>query len=173
MNSSQLDLICGSYDKVIKPYFRGVFSSDAYELYHAETIIPNELNFYVVNSAPSSTRGEHWLLICKGSKSIFFDSFGKLPNFYNLGYFEQVNKSRLQGKSKICGLYCVLFAHQLAQGKKMTSFISEKFSPTQLDDNDLQVIDWFQQQSYGYLLRKDCYTNNCISYEQLMQSYKK
>lgn len=173
MNSRQLDLICGSYDQVIKPYFRGVFSSDAYELYHSEILIPNKLNIYIVNSAPSSTRGEHWLLICKGNKSLFFDSFGKPPSFYNLGNFEHVNTVRLQGKSKICGLYCILLAKQIAQGKHMTSFIHEKFSPTLLEVNDTQVIDWFQRQPYGYLLRKDCYTNNCLSYDQLIQSYKK
>ena len=168
MNSDQLEKICTAYDTVIRPYFRGVFSHDAYLLYHEESLQPNQLNIYIVNS--SSTKGEHWLMICKGNKSIFFDSFGKSPSFYNLGSFEQVNKTRLQGKSRVCGLYCILFAHQIALGKNMHSFIGENFSQLMLDENDVQVIEWFKKQPYGYMLRQDCYSNQCISYSQLMQS---
>lgn len=168
MNSSQLELICKSLDSILKPYFRGVYSLDAYKLYANELLQVNQLNIYIVNSQPAASQGEHWLLICRGCRSIFFDSFGKSPTFYGINdTFDFVNDQRVQGDSRICGLYCIYIARKIAQSVHLKTHLQSAFSSYDLNKNDLQVIDWFHSLPYGYLLREDCYNNKCISYSQL------
>ena len=169
MNSAQLELICGSLDPIVKPYFRGVYSLDAYKLYGNESLQVNKINIYIVNSQPAASEGEHWLLICRGCRSVFFDSFGKLPTFYGVNVtFDFVNDQRVQGNSRICGLYCVYVARKIVQSVHLRTHLRSVFSFIALNNNDLQVIDWFRSLPYGYLLREDCYSNNCVSYKQLL-----
>ena len=168
MNSTQLELICGSLDPILKAYFRGVYSLDAYKLYADELLQMNKINIYIVNTQPAVSQGQHWLLICRGCRSIFFDSFGKSPAFYGINdTFDYVNEQRVQGDSRICGLYCIYIARKIVQSVHLKTHLQSAFSFYNLNNNDLQVIDWFRSLPYGYLLREDCYSNKCISYNQL------
>ena len=178
MNTEQLYRICGHYDKSIMPYFRGVFAYDTYLQYKDEYCVPNQkMNIFIVNTEPSFSRGKHWLLIILdkfGQPYLYFDSFGKNPLFYGIEErFEEKNEFRVQGVSKLCGLYCVLIANVVANNKSMTSFVNSYFSRHELRNNDSLLIDWFRKQPYGSILKEDCVKSDCISYAELMSTHLK
>jgi len=70
-------------------------------------------------------------------------------NFININ-FERVlicNKHPLQSeKSQNCGLYCVLFLHAIALGKKYSDFLAQ-FDIINLDANDIKVKKLLEQMS--------------------------
>lgn len=78
---------------------------------------------YIVNSAPSSSKGEHWLAIRLLPDAIeFFDSYGQPPCHYTLlsMWLQDAMKQqprrrllyyrqRIQGPHAYCGAYCFYF----------------------------------------------------------------
>ena len=99
-------------DSFTKPIFIGALARDE---------LPKNINYptcFVLNTQPRSSRGEHCLAIFfeNNQKSHFFDSYGLSPKYYGLdNYLKEhsknieFNKTRLQGLSNYCGLYCILF----------------------------------------------------------------
>lgn len=169
MNTEQIDLICGQLDSEIRPYYQGCYSLDNYISYNDVYYNPETVNIYIVNNQNSSSKKDgHWLLISK-NPNVFFCSFGKGPLFYGLeNKFDEVNTIRVQGKSRICGLYCIYFASQIAKGAKMSALVKSHFSPVALNSNDSLILNWTLQQPFGYLL--GCKGSQCLSFEELMDS---
>lgn len=76
---------------------------------------------YIVNSAPASTKGEHWLAIRLLPDVVeFFDSYGQAPWHYPIVYawLQDAMKDRrhllyyrqrIQGPHAYCGAYCFYF----------------------------------------------------------------
>ena len=57
-------------------------------------------------------------MICRGCRSVFFVSFGKLPTFYRVNVtFDFVNDQRAQGNSRICGLYWIVRYFMMENGR--------------------------------------------------------
>ena len=59
-------------------------------------------------------------MICRGCRSVFFDSFGKLPTFYGINdTFDFVNDQRVQGNSRICGLYWIIVRDFMMENRRV------------------------------------------------------
>lgn len=111
MNGQTLADLCRA-DATLEKQFGGVFSVD-----NLPFRVARYPSAYIVNTAPSLDRGQHWLAIYFSSarRSIVFDSFGTLPspvrsfvvrNSVACAY----NTHRIQNiRSQTCGLYTLLF----------------------------------------------------------------
>jgi hypothetical protein len=80
---------------------------------------------YFVNTAPTSTGGEHWcVLIIRKEYCEFFDSFGKSPEEYALiqGFVSHCKKIKYNADryqsflAKTCGHHCIFFSMMRARG---------------------------------------------------------
>jgi hypothetical protein len=83
-------------------------------------------HLYFVNTAPTSSGGEHWcLLIIHKTYCEFFDSFGNSPEVYDVlkCFISQCKKIVYNGDqyqsflAKTCGHHCIFFAILRAHGK--------------------------------------------------------
>jgi hypothetical protein len=107
-------------DHVVRKIFLGVFARDE---------LPQKVKYpscFVLNNRPRSHSGEHWLAIYynKDKTAMFFDSYGQEPKEYKLESFMNktspdwlYNKTRIQGFSQYCGLYCITFLLLAARNK--------------------------------------------------------
>ncbi|MED5363446.1 MAG: hypothetical protein VX790_04620 [Bacteroidota bacterium] len=104
MNSYQLEIVL-TKDRNSLEKFIGVFPMD---------LLPNDLPAkpfcLVVNSAPSSSQGEHWLAVFVNTNGHgeLFDSYGHPADFYDqrLEVFLEKNcldHSFMQENYKVCG----------------------------------------------------------------------
>lgn len=146
-------------DTVTSRHFRGVFSCDGLLLER----FPHNNCFVIVNTAPSTEKGKHWILLFKKTKTILFDSLAKKLSDYDqcvisaIQHFSgDLNKiihtsKRIQSSSStFCGYFCLYVAHELSRRKGINSILL-KFSNDKTD-NDTQIIYWFQ---YCYLNGKN------------------
>lgn len=98
--------------------------------------------FQIVNTAPSGSFGEHWLLVARmanGKTLIFYDSFGRplqnnFPLLYNMlkAKYNSIGVSIKQfvpshsltqsSNSTLCGLYCIFLAHFIFTNKILSGF---------------------------------------------------
>ena len=99
----------------------------------------------IVNSAPSSTKGEHWLAIRVQPDCVeFFDSYGhppwKYPTIYE--WIKGLNKARtfslkqrIQGEKAYCGAYCFYFLSERPFSSSLfaTLFENPRYIFTSLD----------------------------------------
>ncbi len=177
MNAGQIEFIASDLDTVIKPYFKGVFALDNFIAYAQEFMNLENKNVFIFNSQPVDEAGDHWLLATFGpgqGNVVFFDSFANPPDFYSsaLGKFlgDDITTSpfRIQGDSRICGLYCILIARVLCSGGNAPAFIEQKFSSYNLTDNDESVIAWISTTEYGDILRETCRSDlqPCLNYQE-------
>ncbi|MEL7520383.1 MAG: hypothetical protein AAGJ80_01975 [Cyanobacteria bacterium J06553_1] len=103
---------------------------------------------YIVNSAPSSSKGEHWLAIRLRPDAVeFFDSYGQAPWHYPLIYAwlkDAMKKrrqrllyyrQRIQGPNAFCGAYCFYFLCERPFNRSFyaTLFDNPRFVFTSLD----------------------------------------
>ena len=141
MYSSQLTE-CLLKDKYTKEKFIGVLARDE---------LPEHLKFpccFILNTKPRNHRGEHWLAFYYDTegKCDFFDSYGQSPSRYNLTDF--INKSsrsrwfwnrkRIQGRSKFCGYYCLLFLLFRSRNKQNNFF---NFFSNIYSKNDKKILN--------------------------------
>ena len=140
MDSKQIYTILKSDSKVEDLNFLGVFPTD---------LIPmSALKFpccLVINTKPSSHKGEHWVAVVKTSErtGIYFDSFGVPP--YNLPEIGDVlencsewrfNETNLQSPfSTVCGQYVIFFLTYIARGFTLDHIVNL------LNNNDLNTND--------------------------------
>lgn len=128
-----------------RPLFRGTFARD--EIAREKS----EPGLYVVNTAPRSSRGEHWCLMFvpstiinnKGNNNIlYFDSYGLKPLYKE--YYQFIhprstfyyNSKRLQGYgTATCGLYCLYVGALLSCGFSLQE-CTKRFSSTNFSHND-------------------------------------
>jgi hypothetical protein len=132
---------CMRNDLHTKNIFLGVYAFD--ELPSRRLIL--KPSCFIFNTEPRSEDGEHWLacFIDENGFCNFFDSYGLDPKFYGLEtYFEStfnaihINRQRIQGASKFCGLYCILYL--LFRSRHLSKLFYNKFS-SNFDENDLLI----------------------------------
>jgi len=177
MNENQLEKICAIYDKDIEPFFRGVFPADTFISHWRTYFRENKLNLYILNTEDSFSPGSHWIVYAREGKEVgYFDSFGRSPRFYGLDLPDVKPSSiitdyRIQGNSKLCGLYCVLACSKLSRGVNLTSFLKNSFSRIDISKNDKRLLNWMKNQPYAKVLKKKCSdpTSFCIPYSELIE----
>jgi len=182
MDTHQLSLVCERLDPAIKHFFRGVFSLDNFILDGSNYVDSSSNNILIFNNRIAASRLKgHWLLMCLNSKTLsLFDSFNKEISFYgnkldeyilglSSGVTLETTPFRVQGNSKLCGVYCIFVAHHLAKGSRLPQLIQEHFSSSNLAENDNKVLTWFVQQPYGYLVSERCKEkdSDCVTFEEL------
>ena len=77
--------------------------------------LPND-TFAIINTQPSNTPGEHWIMIAKFHHELYFaDSFGLSINNYPFlkQNYSQMVRTRLQDHPSVCGFYTIYAAFQL------------------------------------------------------------
>ena len=148
-------------DPMTSKTFYGVFPSDK---------LPQTIEKYpcgiVANTDPSDKPGEHWIAMFisieqKGSlkKGSFFDSLGKLPEFYGTSFTNFLNKHcnewgfnsrKLQSDwSAVCGEYCLFYLYQRSRGHSLNKIVRVFNNNTLINDamvsqfvkNHFKVID--------------------------------
>ena len=142
MNTTQIQQAISS-DPAAGPHFLGVFASDQ---------IPRRISQFpaslVVNTDPSSERGEHWVAFYfdKHGNVEYFDSYGFAPiNCELMRFFESNgknhtwNKVQLQGlKSNVCGQWCIAYIVKRSRGQSRAQIIKGLKSDTKVN-SDRQV----------------------------------
>lgn len=116
-------------------------------VYAADTLPPSppSQSCYIVNSAPASSRGEHWLAVRVLPNCVeFFDSYGQPPWCYPLIYawLQGLRKARIlylrqriQGPRAYCGAYCfyLLSERPFSRSLYATLFDHPRYVFTSLD----------------------------------------
>jgi hypothetical protein len=131
--------------------FAGVFAKD-----QLPAIVKNKPIFYIVNTDPIASPGEHWIAMYIGDEVEFFDSLGRNPNYYgerleyfliNNGYTNDYNYSceRIQNYESIaCGQFCIYYC--LLRNMKYTfSEIMNHFNYEDLSMNDDIVTNFYNK----------------------------
>ena len=80
--------------------------------------VPNRPNdtFAIINTHPSNTSGEHWIIIAKFHHALYFaNSFGLSMNNYPFlkQNYSQMIRTRLQNHPSVCGFYTIYAAFHL------------------------------------------------------------
>ncbi len=137
MNSTELKKHI-SYLYPLNKLFNGIFSID--DVATAPLVYPL---YIICNTAPSYSRGEHWIAIYIKNKSYgeFFDSYGRAPNkdFKHFLYSRckkiVSNKKQVQGLfTNVCGGHCMYFLFHRSKGSSMNEIIKKM--------NDNVVVSW-------------------------------
>ncbi len=129
MFSTTIDKILKA-DKYSSHFFKGVYARD-----QLPSLKDNDC--IILNNQNKNHAGEHWLAIfVENGFGHFFDSYGNHPSRYNLvDYLNSntlnwnYNSLRIQGESKYCGYYCVLFILFKSRGllNKFYTYFSENY----------------------------------------------
>lgn len=159
MNNLQIKKIL---DATLTVNFLGVFPKDM--LPSARTLSHSKYPLcYVVNTAPSTSSGEHWVAYYLTSPSSieFFDSYGEPPSTYSLDFHHSVtnyNSRRLQSfSSTVCGHYCIMYLISRSRRLSLGNFLSH-FS-SNYSDNDRKVGSFIKTN----FLYNCCFsTNTCF-----------
>lgn len=119
-------------------------------------------SLYILNTAPSSSPGEHWCVVCffRGRIAYFFDSYGKPPGHYDLTeilapYADHVyhNSKCVQGETaKTCGHHCIYFSVLLSYGNTPDEIMAT-YDNSSMRKNDNMVYK-FVADRFGELLAK-------------------
>ena len=140
MNSAQLDHALRN-DPCTAGIWRGVYPIDHIKTLPDSSDLPAA---YIVNTAPSTHSGEHWVAFYFPStgKSELFDSYGYGPKSPEMTTFLKSyghggwikNARRLQGSlTTVCGQYCVFLLTLRARGKTLSE-IEEYFEDPEWND---------------------------------------
>ena len=162
MNSQQLITIL-KRDRYTAPFFRGVFPINR--------LPPIQEGLYVVNTAPHTHPGLHWIALFVKNDTIEYltvmeeilhprcDDGGKNKRWMS-------NPIPLQSPlTSVCGQYCVYYLLHRARGIDMTTLLMD--FGADVDDNDKLVYDFVQDRyDLNHLTLVD--TENIIS--QLAQA---
>ena len=105
--------------------------------------------FYIINSAPSSDPGKHWLAVYIATVPEFFDSLGHSPGFYHIKFedllVEMYNSRRLQNYgSSVCGQFGIYYILSRIQGNTMDEIVS-RFDSYNLRNNDISIVKFYDK----------------------------
>ena len=135
-------------DRYTKKLFRNVTARG--KLPHSVKKIPSA---YVINTDYYFQKGIHWVFIIFSTKyTLFFDSFGFNPIYYNFPLIVKrggvpliLNTLALQSQSSsACGYYCVYFIFFLSRGKNLNEILNH-FSKTNKKWNDEYVFHFVRK----------------------------
>ena len=127
-------------NNVTSRYFLGTFPACNYP------ISKKDVYSFITNTDEHNQPGEHWnSWFVRGSKIIFFDSFGRPPhhqafpqhyrdlikNFNTVEY----SLTQIQGlDAATCGLYCVHCIYVLSLGLDLNNFINDYYNDFKRND---------------------------------------
>ena len=166
MNTNELRCML-TKDPVTRAYLRNVYALDQFEEFVRENSLIEGL--YVINDQPIHKLGRHWLLVLvesENKKIVFFDSFGRPPDYYNLLRLLiqsktntkrrkavsgiELNSIQLQSLySNVCGGYVVFFATQLCRGEMLKDIV-KRFDKTNFQKNDEMIIHFIRKYFPGH-----------------------
>lgn len=113
--------------------YGGVLASDQLKFIKNDKI-------FVVNTKPSTHRGQHWTVIdTRGPRWYFFDSFGRSPSYYGFPKMKYWTRP-LQGNSDTCGLWCCYYIVNVARNKTPTGAF-KRFKKNK-NKNDEYITRW-------------------------------
>ena len=112
---------------LLKHKFLGVFAANNFP----QKLKPN--SFLIVNAATAESFGTHWSLLCQKEDQLFFaDPLGQSISSYKDVYqriisveekakiYQLLKDQPIQSKnSKLCGLFCIYFAHYIFNSQKI------------------------------------------------------
>lgn len=117
----------------------------------------------VVNTEDHTKPGSHWIamFVDKNGKGYYFDSFGRGPHIpehiarlrKNCKHFRWNTKKLQSEDSDVCGQFCIMFIHYLANGFGMHEF-------NQLFTSDLKKNDKIAREFYDNLAKKKTLSKN-------------
>jgi hypothetical protein len=139
-------------------------------------ILKTHQRFILVNTAPASHPGIHWVVLfkpCDGEKIIIFNSYGenvstytnqietcllylsKLTNFNS--QVESLTYTLQSDKSRLCGVYCTYFVFCMCRRRTLDMFFNQ-FSVTNRTFNDEYVLHWYGRyiNNFRYGLTRIC-----------------
>lgn len=149
--TQQLETLA-QHDARLRPYFAGVFASDALPSSPSKA----HPRGYIVNVDRREEQGSHWLGVWTEDETCeIMDSFGMDVTRYDIPWFEKwtrdhfwaVRESRktLQAiDSQSCGMYALAFLIVRATGISMDGFLS-MFTTHDYVKNDHRIAQWFKK----------------------------
>lgn len=147
MNTVQIMNVMNN-NKIMKTYFKGVFSCDKLPKYKIK-----KTACYIINTDPSSKPGTHWVAIFFPKKGYaeYFDSFGFEPKIKSIIKFIMnnsshytYNKKQLQNIfSSVCGNYCCEYLLHRCKGKVKSLFL-KKYNSKNTANNDVITMKHFK-----------------------------
>ena len=157
MNTLQLESVLAK-DAHVGPMLQGVYALDR---------VPRlKPGCYVVNTAPASHPGRHWIALFVTDREIeYFDSYGldPLPRLKQKGKTKswRHNPMPLQSPlTSVCGQYCVYYLLHRARDVSLKSIL--KHFDSDVDMNDQLVYD-FVRDRYAFDQLKLIDTKKVIS----------
>ena len=134
-------------DHFSRKYFRNISARGK-----LPRVIKTYPSFYILNTDFYYKPGLHWLLLCFFEEyTIFFDSFGLSPVYYNFPILVKQNSNtlvqstlRLQSlDSSACGYYCIYFIYFLSRNIPFTEILKH-FSKSNKIWNDKYVYNFIK-----------------------------
>ena len=142
MNTRDLELILRR-DRYTRNIFKGVYAINKLPEH-----VPVYPAAYVINTAPSTAPGEHWVALYFDKEKVadYFDSYGMHP-FGIIYDFAADNAFRVRFNtiwlqnpvSLVCGAYCVYFLYFRCRGLSMSEITRRHFVPYAWNRNDAYV----------------------------------
>jgi hypothetical protein len=132
----------------MKQHILGVFPADRLPV----TVTRYPCGF-IANTDSMNKKGKHWcaFYLDKPGRVEFFDSYGKLPDYYNPNFMmwlkrhsSTTNLTHIQIQSdfsSVCGLYCIFYLRQRLMGQTMKEIVNF-FDPTRLGLNDHFIYEY-------------------------------
>lgn len=124
---------------------------------------------FIANTDIHTQPGTHWVAFyfTPRGKCVYFDSYGLPPsNKHLLGFVERnatewvYNSKKLQGfNSKVCGHYCIFFAHHMARGLSPPRLL--RLFQCNSNINDCMVTRFVQRNYPRVKLSKALRAENC------------
>lgn len=151
MNTSQLTCVLNC-DSFLKHVERGVLAVDQLQ----KASIQQYPSAYIVNTDPSSKRGNHWIAFYfdANKNGEFFDSYGNSPRSYSQTFLNfllqnadkyQYNDRKLQSDhSTVCGQFSAYYLMFKARGYSMQEIVDS----LSFDNSDHYVYDLFKNVFY-------------------------
>lgn len=163
MYANQLNVIF-KLDTVTRKFFKSVCPCDK-----IDKNMGTGKNFQIVNTRDSTHTGQHWLLFFKSKNTAYcFDSLANELKSYGscvenaFKHFSTecsrhvMSRKKLQASNThLCGIYCILAARELCNGKTI-NIIEKQFS-NNLQDNDRKIELWFKKYLKRLLPISTCY----------------
>ena len=177
MYASQIVKIVNE-DKPMKDVFEGVYACDNLP----QNVDKTRESAYVINSSPSNSIGEHWLLAYVNPcsrKTIWFDSYAKPLDFYNrkisqwvkaIGYPIESSVKRIQADLSIyCGLYVLYVYYFLVRHVKLKNIV-QKFSKRLLFND--KIVSGFMLKHFSFNAQKRLMHGGKLYKEELIRDFK-
>lgn len=163
--------------------FGGIWSSDNFPRINKQSelkrrrkskMISSQLiKFQIINSSPSNTKGQHWLLLlairldeqikifvwdCLGRPISSYDHlYSRLINLYGRaqGAFLVINLPLQNIRSNLCGLYCLYLVHYLV--KHPFEVLSLHKNYKLLQTTEIDIVRFFNSKIIGANFKYNVY----------------